>query len=112
MNCNDISRILDEREIAALCAADLAEFKAHLSACSDCSGQSLASQRVLAFRSAVPPLPASLHERAEQLYEQRMLTAGERRTRRPVLIGSLFLLGAAASLFGTVPWSDTSPAEQ
>jgi hypothetical protein len=64
------------------------------------------------FRGEVPPLPAVLRERARQLHERVGPEACEARTRRPVIIGSLLLLGAAATMFSTVSWRDPSTASQ
>jgi len=110
MNCKDIARLLDESEISSLSPAAMAELEAHVAACVDCAGQCLASEQMAGFRGDVPPLPASLHEAARHLSDHCEATARERRTRRPVIIGSLLLLGAAATMFAPVPLSDTGAA--
>lgn len=112
MNCSDISRLLDERAIADLSAAELSAVEAHLSGCADCAAQCLASERVSTFRSDVPPMPASLREQARRLGDASGSATGERRMRRPVIIGSLLLLGAAATMFATVPWQDPGTANR
>ena len=112
MNCQDIAHILDERGPGALSATERAGFEAHLSQCAECAAQRRVSESLLSFRSEPPPLPAALRERARQLQELRQSPVSERRTRRPVIIGSLFLLGAAATMFAGAHWSDTSAAEQ
>ena len=112
MNCEDIVHVLDERGIASLGPKERALANAHLAVCASCASQWRAIEALQSFRSAPPPMPASLHERARELREQRLIAAAERRTRRPVLIGSLLLLGAAASLFATVPLGDANAAEQ
>jgi anti-sigma factor RsiW len=112
MNCQDIARWLDQRELSELSAEETIAFQAHLAHCADCAAQCLVSKELSSFRTAVPPLPASLRERAQHLQHLCETTARERRTRRPVLIGSLLLLGAAASMFATAPWTDASTANQ
>jgi hypothetical protein len=106
MNCSDILRVLDERDIASLAMADEAEFRIHVAACRDCASQVLASEGVAAFRVDVPSLPAGLHECASQLQSRLETQSGRRPSRRPVLIGSLLLLGAAATMFAVVPGPD------
>lgn len=112
MNCNDISRFLDEREAGELTSAELGELKAHVSSCEDCAGQWLASERIADFRSSVPALPAPLAERVRQLRDQGDVQPGPSRTRRPVIIGSLLLLGAAATTLAAFSWQDTRTANQ
>ena len=113
MNCDDIAHVLDERRVAALSPFERADFDVHIAECAECAAQYRAGETVLSFRSDVPPLPSSLVDRAWQLHEARAAAALERRTtRRPVLIGSLLLLGAAATMFAPTPWSDVSPANR
>jgi anti-sigma factor RsiW len=113
MNCDDIAWILDERRVAALSPFERADFDAHIARCDECAAQCRADEQVFSFRSDVPPLPSSLSETARQLHEARAAAALERRTtRRPVLIGSLLLLGAAATMFAGAPWSDVRPANR
>jgi hypothetical protein len=64
------------------------------------------------FRSEVPAMPASLQQQARELQERCDSGRAGTGTRRPVIIGSLFLLGAAATMFAAVPWSDTSTVNQ
>jgi anti-sigma factor RsiW len=111
MKCNDISQILDERELSELSTAELADLESHVSRCAECARQCLASEQLMSFRSNMPAMPASLHERARHLHAL-CESATEQSTRRPVIIGSLLLLGAAATMFATVPWHDTSTAHQ
>jgi hypothetical protein len=112
MNCHDISHILDERGTAALSTAERADFDAHIARCAECAGQSRASERLLSFRTDVPPLPAALQDRARQLEDLRSAKAPASRSRRPLLIGGLLLIGAGATMFAAVPWGDTSTANQ
>lgn len=112
MNCHSVTHWLNDRDPADLSAAENAALKAHIAKCPDCAEQCSISAGVASFRSEVPPLPSSLHERAWQLQALRDSKASRRRTRRPIIVGSLLLLGAAATMFATVPFSDTSPAER
>jgi hypothetical protein len=113
MNCNDVSRWLDEPEIAGLSAAELTELEAHITGCAECAGQCLASEQMKSFRADVPPMPESLYERARQLRDLCESNASPRKTsRRPVIFGSLLLLGAAATMSSAIPWRDASTAHQ
>lgn len=113
MKCSDISRILDEQEFAGLSAADLADLESHVSECAECARQCLASEQLMSFRTAVPAVPAALQERARHLHASCESANSPKSTRRPVIIGSLFLLGAAATtMFAVVPARETSTASQ
>ena len=112
MNCNDISRFLDGHQRSALSAAEKHQLEAHVSQCADCAGQWLASESMASFRSEVPPMPAALAERTRQLQDQCESKAAPDQSRRPVIIGSLLLLGAAATMFAVVPGQDASTASQ
>lgn len=112
MNCQDIADFLDERGPEALSRAERPALAAHLAGCPDCAAQWRAAESLQSFRSDTPPLPAALSERAWQLQELRQPPDRAGRSRRPVLIGSLLLLGAAATMFASAPWSDASAAER
>lgn len=112
MNCKDISRILDEHEPGELSTAETDALDAHVLRCVDCARQLRASEGMIAFRSEVPPLPAALEERARNLRKRAESKAALGRTRRPVIIGSLLLLGAAATMYAAVPWGDAGTAKQ
>lgn len=112
MNCDDIAEILDGRGIAALSPFDRVDFDAHVARCPDCAAQRLASERLLSFRAEVPALPPALVERALELNEIRAAAARERRTRRPVIVGSLFAFGAIAALLAGVPWREARTANR
>lgn len=106
MNCDDIAEILDGRGIAALSPFDRVDFDAHVARCPDCAAQRLASDRLVTFRAEVPALPPALVERALELHEIRAAAARERRTRRPVIVGSLLAFGAIAAMLAGVPWRE------
>lgn len=112
MNCDDVIRLLDEHEAAGLSAAESAEAEAHIAQCTECAQQWLASERIAQFRTAVPPLPAALRERARRLEAACETTEAPKSTRRPLIFGSLFLLGATATTFTAVTWRDASAANR
>jgi hypothetical protein len=103
MNCTDFSRILDGCTLADLPEREAISFRAHISDCSGCASQHAADSGIATFRADVPVLPDSLQARARQLQEQFDGKAEQRPTRRPILIGSLLLLGAAATMFTAIP---------
>lgn len=107
MNCTELSCLLDEHDPDGLGRAERKAVEAHIADCEDCAGQWLASTGIAALRTETPPLPAGLRARVRELRE---LGDSEARTRRPLLIGSLLLLGAAATMFSTVSWPETRSA--
>jgi hypothetical protein len=111
MNCDDIAWILDERRIAALSPFEKADLDAHLALCPDCAAQCRASESLASFRAGAPPLPEALVERAIEINRLRSAAVLERRARRPVIVGSLLLLGVAASMLAPIPWSDSGTAK-
>jgi len=106
MNCSDIARMLDTTGEASAGSLRTASVEAHVATCERCAGQLVADRSLASFRTDVPPVPASLQARARQLQDQFDARAAGRPTRRPVLIGSLLLLGAAATMFVAVPGPD------
>ena len=111
MKCNDISQLLNERELSELSPAETAALEAHVLDCAACAAQCLASERMTVFRPDTPPMPASLHEQVRRLRAVCEATTSPRSTRRPVIIGSLFLLGAA-TMFAAIPLRGTSTANR
>ena len=112
MYCKEISQLLDERLVSELSAREKAELSLHGACCAECSGHYAVSAELEAFRTQIPPLPESLHARARDLEYLCEAKFRERRMRRPVLIGSLMLLGAAATLFAPVGWRDASASNR
>jgi protein TonB len=94
MSCNDVASVLDNHRIAQLKPAERAEIDAHLASCADCSAAWQATDELLALR--VPPMPATLLERA-LLASRVPQSAQSRRARAPVVIGGVLLAGAAAA---------------
>lgn len=103
MNCKDISRLLDDGEIAALATARRAEAELHVAGCAGCRVQWQVAQRLHGFRAETPPLPTKLRERARQLEEAQAAAAARQVVRRPLIIGSLFLVGATAAMLAGLP---------
>lgn len=112
MNCNDMTRLLDERDIAELSAPEARDLAAHAAECAECARQWLASEHVARFRSDVPALPAALREQALRIREACEAPALRRSTRRPLLFGGLFVLGAAATTVAAFTWQDASAANR
>ena len=108
MNCKDISRILDECEIAGLTAAAQAAVAAHCESCAGCDAQWQIGNRLLGFRADTPPVPPALRERARELEAAQDGAGGRPLVRRPVIIGSLLLFGATAAMLAGVPWRGQS----
>ena len=92
MNCNEVAAILDTHRSARLAAAERAAVDMHLLECDDCAAAWHAQTELLALR--VPPMPATLPERA-LLAARAPQSAEPRRARMPIVIGSVLLAGAA-----------------
>jgi anti-sigma factor RsiW len=105
MNCNEFDHYLDEREPGDLTASETVEVRTHLAECRECAERSSAVRQVLAFRTEVPPLPASLYDKAAELEDACTPGAGSRRLRRPLILGSLFVLGATGAMLAGLPWN-------
>ena len=103
MKCIDVTMLLDGRIEAAPAAAEGAAIDAHAAGCGACADQRAAARHVAGFRADVPALPETLLARARQLEDQLDGSPQRSPTRRPVLIGSLLLLGAAATMFSVIP---------
>ncbi|MDX1561780.1 MAG: hypothetical protein R3305_02585 [Gammaproteobacteria bacterium] len=110
MNCTDVSRCLDERDIAGLSAAETVAIQGHAAHCADCAATWRVSRRLAAFRTDVPPLPVRLERHARRLDEARDGNALTR-SRRPVIVGGLLAFGALATMFAAVPFGDAGTAE-
>jgi hypothetical protein len=99
MNCQGISSILDDRDIATLDDAERSKVQAHLHACADCAGDWDVQRRLAA--ETIPPMPATLAAQCRVAVAASEKfpagTLGGRRTSRVVLIGSLVALAAAAA---------------
>jgi hypothetical protein len=95
MNCQDVARLLDEKEVDGLLAAGHSELQAHLATCADCARE----WRIFIQLAGedVPAVPAEMRA----LYAaQPGLDADARARRRSrfVVIGTLFAVAAAAAM--------------
>ena len=104
MNCKQISRFLEESEPAGVPAAESAEIETHLRECETCAEQYRVSSELLAFRSAVPPVPASLTACARRLDAVCEPVESSRKLRRPLIISGLFLFGATSAMLASLQW--------
>jgi len=112
MNCNDVTQLLDERDVAELSAAEVRDLEAHTAECAECARQRLASERMARFRADVPALPPALREQALRIAAACESPVVRKSTRRPLLFGSLFVLGAAAATVTAFTWQDASAANR
>ena len=112
MKCKDVSELLEGRELSSLSSAEAAELELHISRCVECAEQCLASELVMSMRCDVPTMPESLHERVRDLYASCESSIRLHRTRRPLIVGSLLLLGATATMFAGVPWREVDTERQ
>jgi hypothetical protein len=98
MNCQDISRAMDDRDIGALGEAGRREFDAHLAACADCARDFDVHVRLAA--TPTPPLPADLERRIRMsLLVPAAGAGGHRASKRLVVIGAVVAFAAAAAMF-------------
>lgn len=103
MNCQDIARILDERDVDDLLAREQSDVQAHLATCRDCARDwQIQAQLADARIPAVPPeLRALYSPRVEGV-----VGLAARRRSRFIIVGSLAAAAAAAMLalqMNTVP---------
>jgi len=112
MKCDDVFRLLDERQLTELGPAETTELEAHLSRCPECARQCLASELAASFRTDAPEMPASLEERARRLHAACQSAAPPQVARRPFIVGGLLLLGCAATMYAAVPRLDPQPVRQ
>lgn len=101
MNCQDISDLLDERDIAGLSHAEHSEVEVHLQKCRDCAHDWAVQWRLSTV--AIPAMPSALARQCRVLVAaQSNLGAGtqgrRRSTSRLILIGTLAAVAAAAAL--------------
>jgi TonB family protein len=94
MSCTDVASILDTHRSARLGPAERAHVDTHLAACADCAAAWHAQVELLALR--VPPLPATLLERA-LLASRVPQNVPARRARVAVAVGGAVLAAAAAA---------------
>lgn len=92
MSCTDVASILDEHRTARLGPAERAAVDEHVATCADCAAAWHGHAELLALR--VPAMPATLLARATFTARVPPLTR-QRRTWRPLVIGTTLLAGAA-----------------
>ena len=95
MNCQDIARMLDEREVDGLSATEQADVQAHLVICRDCARDWRIHARLSA--AAIPAVPAEL--RAQ--YAPQVgggAGPGARRHSRLIVVGAVVAVAAAAAM--------------
>jgi len=99
MNCQDISRALDSRNVNALSAAERRALDAHAASCPTCGPEWIVYSRLAGIPAA--PMPQKLAARCEALAAEYLKASGRRRTNRTVLLGALFVVAAAAAVIVT-----------
>jgi hypothetical protein len=105
MNCQDISAILDDRDIERLSPAELLAAKLHLADCHQCTKEWQAHGRLIA--SPVPAMPGHLGQRLRELVRAAAPARQPRRAGgRPTLVAGLMLLGAAAAALVGIEFFD------
>jgi hypothetical protein len=108
MNCQDITRLLDDRNIKTLSVAERGRAERHLASCRQCAREWEAYERLLAV--SLPTMPIHLAHRCRELMagaavSERKRSAGV----RPALVIGFFLVGAAAAAVLSIDWRDDSP---
>lgn len=96
MNCQDISRALDSRDVNALSAAERRACEAHAASCPRCGPEWVVYTRLAALPA--PTMPRELAARCEALAPaQRRVTDIRRPAGRTVLLGAILVATAAAA---------------
>jgi hypothetical protein len=106
MNCQDILRTLELRNVNTLSAAERQACEAHAASCPRCGPEWIAFSRLAAI--PVPPMPDLLAGQCEALVaglptSGAKLGRGRRPRNRFLLIGALAALSAAAAMIEVVP---------
>jgi hypothetical protein len=113
MNCHEITRILDERDITRLHESERASVEVHLSSCADCAAEWRVQLRLAT--GFAPPVPAGLMERARALVAADWAGNARRVRSRAILFGTILAVAAAATLLGwrlMVPVATTAAIEE
>lgn len=106
MNCQRVTRILDERDISRLSVAERDDVKAHLSVCPLCAAEWRGQLGLAAF--VVPPLPAGFQEQIRVRLAGGVVGNTRRARNRVILVGTIVAIAAAAAWLGV---RLTNPAE-
>jgi hypothetical protein len=99
MNCNDISRTLDSRDVHTLSAAERHACEAHAASCPQCGPEWVVYTRLAAIPA--PVMPPDLAARCEALAATLPVAAiGHRTANRTLLVGAVIVAAAAAAMLG------------
>ena len=104
MNCQDIARILNERDVGQLTAVERARAEAHLAGCAECAGDWEVHERIGA--AEIPAMPRWLRDWHPG---RRASEASTSSRRRVVVVPLLLLAGATAAMFALVSTMQTGP---
>jgi hypothetical protein len=94
MNCEDISRILDSRDVNTMPAAERRAGEAHAATCPHCGPEWIVFTRLAAIPAA--RIPQQLRVRCEALAEARL--GGQCPPGRTILLGTILVVAAAAAM--------------
>jgi hypothetical protein len=109
MNCQDIARILDDQDIAALSAVDQQQAKLHLASCHECARDWELHAQLAA--SVMPAFPQELRASCRSLVMAGSGVARARTRSRLILVSTLAVVAAAAAMLG-LQWPGSSqPSE-
>jgi hypothetical protein len=98
MNCQDISRILDSRDVNALSTTERRACEAHAASCRHCGPEWVVYSRLAAIPA--PAMPREVAVKCETLAAARPGAAGGFASGRTVLLGAILVATAAATMLG------------
>lgn len=105
MNCQDISLLLDDGDPGALDASALAEVQVHLDSCADCAADW--NMQVRLMRRELPEPDEVFVSRLWQAMARAASSGrGAVRSGRPLLLGGILLVGAAAAMLSIGPFDE------
>jgi hypothetical protein len=96
MNCQDISRILDSRDVNALSTDERRAAEVHAASCPHCGPDWVVFTRLAATPD--PPMPQQLAVRCEALAAAHLGGSVRRPPSRTVMLGTILVVAAAAAL--------------
>jgi hypothetical protein len=100
MNCQDISRALDSRDVNALSEAERRALDAHAASCPHCGPDWIVYTRLAAIPA--PPMPQKLAAQCEALATAQLRgISARRRSSRTLLLGAILVVAAAAAVLLT-----------
>ncbi len=80
MNCQEITSILDDRDIAGLSGTERSEVEAHLHVCSDCARDWAVHRHFVT--AAIPAVPVALAAQCRRLVSAQSRVGGDTQGRR------------------------------